>query len=166
MIFWSTQQWLLRVLLPFYAKISTEIAEGFLNKYRYDNATKEKVLELVKIHDTPIELDKIFIKKRMNRLGKDMFLDLLKVKRADNLAQNPEYCWLDKLQRFEEIAKEIIEENCFNLSSLSINGKDLITLGFKGKEIGETLNALLIEVIEEKIPNEKDDLIRRANELK
>lgn len=149
-----------------HAKISTEIAEGFLNKYRYDNATKEKVLELVKIHDTPIELDKIFIKKRMNRLGKDLFLDLLKVKRADNLAQNPEYCWLDKLDKFEEIAREIIEENCFSLSSLRINGNDLIALEFKGKEIGETLNTLLLEVIEEKIPNERETLIKRANKLK
>ena len=149
-----------------HAKISTQIAEGFLNKYKYDNLTKEKVIELVKIHDTPIELDKIFIKKRMNRLGKDLFLDLLKVKRADNLAQNPEYFWLDKLDKFEEIAREIIEENCFTLSSLKINGTDLVNLGFKGKEIGEALNTLLLEVIEEKNPNDKDVLLKRASQLK
>ncbi len=146
-------------------KVSYEIANDFLTKYRFDNATKDKVCELVKIHDTPIELDKIFIKKRMNRLGKDLFFDLLKVKRADNLAQNPECFWLDKLDKMESIAKEIVEENCFTLSALKINGNDLISLGFKGKEIGNTLNLLLKEVIEETLANNKEALIKRANEL-
>ena len=148
-----------------HARVSTEIAEAFLNKYRYDNQTKEKVITLVKIHDTPIELDRVFIKKRMNRIGKDLFFDLLKVKRADNLAQNPEFFWLDKLDKFVTIAKEIIEEDCFTLSSLDIRGSDLIAIGFKGKEIGKTLNLLLNEVIEEKLPNKKEALIERAKKL-
>ncbi|MBO5338696.1 MAG: CCA tRNA nucleotidyltransferase [Clostridia bacterium] len=148
-----------------HARVSTEIAEAFLNKYRYDNQTKEKVITLVKIHDTPIELDRVFIKKRMNRIGKDLFFDLLKVKRADNLAQNPEFFWLDKLDKFVTIAKEIIEEDCFTLSSLDIRGSDLIAIGFKGKEIGNTLNLLLNEVIEEKLPNKKEALIERAKKL-
>ncbi len=148
-----------------HAKISTEIAERFLTEYRFDNATRERVIALVKLHDTPIELDKIFIKKRMNRIGKDLFFDLLKVKRADNLAQSPEYLWIDKLDKMEKIANEIVEENCFTLSALKINGNDLMLLGLKGKKIGEVLNQLLKEVIEEKIPNERESLIKRASEL-
>lgn len=146
-------------------KVSSEIARDFLNKYKYDNFTKERVVQLVKIHDTPIEMDRIFIKKRLNRLGKDAFFDLLKVKRADNLAQNPKYFWLDKLNEMENIAREIVEENEFTLSSLKIDGNDLITLGIKGKKIGEVLNLLLNEVIEEKIPNEREALLKRATKL-
>ena len=146
-------------------KVSSEIAMDFLNRYKYDNFTKERVVQLVKIHDTPIEMDRIFIKKRLNRLGKDAFFDLLKVKRADNLAQNPKYFWLDKLNEMENIAREIVEENEFTLSSLKIDGNDLITLGIKGKKIGEVLNLLLNEVIEEKIPNEREALLKRATKL-
>jgi tRNA nucleotidyltransferase (CCA-adding enzyme) len=146
-------------------KVSADIAKDFLNKYKYDNLTKERVVELVKIHDTPIEMDRIFIKKRLNRLGKDAFFDLLKVKRADNLAQNPEYFWLDKLDKMENIAREIVEENEFTLSSLKISGNDLISLGITGKKIGEALNLLLNEVIEEKIPNQKEALLKRAAQL-
>lgn len=148
-----------------HAKTSTEIAKRFLDEYRFDNATKERVLELVKLHDTPIELDRIFIKKRMNRIGADTFFDLLKVKRADNLAQNPEYFWTDKLDKMEELAKEIEAESCFTLQSLDISGNDLIALGIEGKQIGETLNQLLNEVIEERLSNEKELLIKRANEI-
>lgn len=147
-------------------KVSYEIASGFLNKYRFDNATKERVTTLVKIHDTPIEPDRVLIKKRLNRIGKEMFFDLLKVKRADNSAQNPKFDRTKEINELEKIAKEIIEENCFTLSSLEITGNDLITLGFKGKEIGVALNRLLNEVIEEKLPNKKEALIKRANRLK
>ncbi len=146
-------------------KISAEIAERFLTKYKYDNFTKQRVIQLVKIHDTPIELDRIFIKKRLNRIGRDAFFDLMKVKKADNLAQNPEYFWLDKLAKIENIAREIEENDCFTLASLDITGNDLITLGFKGKKIGDALNLLLKEVIEEKIPNEKSALIKQATNL-
>ena len=149
-----------------HSKISTEIAKKFLDEYRYDNVTKEKVIALVKVHDTPIEMDRVFIKKRMNRMGKDLFFDLLKVKRADNLAQNPEYFWLEKLGDMEKIAKEIEKENCFTLSSLKITGNDLIDLGFKGKEIGDALNKLLDEVIEEKLQNEREALLSKIKEMK
>lgn len=148
-----------------HAGVSVEIAREFLNKYKYDNFTKERVLELVKIHDTPIELDKIFIKKRINRLGADTFFDLLKVKRADNLAQNPAHFWTDKLDKMEEIARNIESENCYTLASLKIGGKEIMELGAQGKKIGETLNLLLNEVIEEKTENEKNALIKRAEEI-
>lgn len=148
-----------------HASVSVEIAREFFSKYKYDSFTKERVLELIKIHDTPIENDKIFIKKRINRIGKDMFFDLLKVKRADNLAQNPEHFWVDKLDEMEKKAQEIVNENCFTLSSLKISGYDLILLGFMGKEIGETLNTLLNEVIEEKTENEKNALLNRAKQI-
>lgn len=148
-----------------HAGVSVEIAREFFNKYKYDNFTKERALELIRIHDTPIELDKIFIKKRISRLGKDTFFDLLKVKRADNLAQNPEHFWTDKLDKMEEIAHEIVSENCFTLASLEVGGREIMELGAQGKKIGETLNLLLNEVIEEKLENEKNALIKRAKEI-
>lgn len=147
-------------------KVSYDIANDFLNKYKFDNFTKERVCELVKLHDTPIDPDRVLIKKRLNRIGKEMFFDLLKVKRADNKAQSPKFNRAKELIELEKIANEIIEENCFTLSSLDITGNDLITLGFKGKEIGNALNILLNEVIEESLENKKEALIKRANKLK
>ncbi len=146
---------------------SAEIAYDYLTKYKYDNFTKNRVHRLVKIHDAPIEPDKVFIKKRINRIGKDCFFDLIKLKRADNLAQNPNRVRMDVIDEIEKIAEEVVNESCFSLKTLSINGSDLIKNGHTpGKNLGVILDILLNEVIEEKIPNEKNVLLKRAEQIK
>ena len=145
--------------------VSAEIVKAFLSKYKYDNFTKNEVYELVKVHDMHTEADKILVKKRLNRLGKTRFLDLIQIQRADNSAQNPEMTKMDHFDALEKLVNEICEESCFDLSKLMINGTDLIRLGIQGKRIGEILKAILDEVIEEKITNEKSCLIKRAKEM-
>ena len=99
-------------------------------------------------------------------MGKDCFFDLIAIKRADNIAQNPNKVRLDIIDEIERIATDVVNENCFTLSSLALNGNDLLNNGFqKGKQIGIILNTLLNEVMEEKIPNEKDALLQRAKEI-
>jgi hypothetical protein len=62
--------------------------------------------------------------------------------------------------KLEEIARQIIEENqCFSLKDLAVNGKDMITLGLKGKYIGLALDELLKAVIEERCSNDKESLL-------
>ena len=146
---------------------SAEIVREYLNKYKYDNYTKSEVYHLVKMHDLPTEADEILIKKRLNRIGKERFLDLLKIQRADNLAQSPALARIEHIDVLEKMAKEIINQSCFNLSNLNIKGSDLINNGFvRGRKIGEILDALLNEVIENKLQNEKNALLERANKLK
>ena len=146
---------------------SAEIAREYLNNYKYDNFTKERVYKLVKIHDSPIELDRIFIKKRINRIGEECFFDLIKIKRADNIAQNPKKVRLDVIDEIENIATDIVNESCISLKTLAINGSDLIKDGHSpGKNLGIILDTLLTEVIEEKLQNEREALLKRANEIK
>lgn len=48
---------------------------------------------------------------------------------------------------------------CYKISQLKVNGDDMKTIGYSGKEIGEVLNFLLSAVIEERTTNEYDALI-------
>jgi tRNA nucleotidyltransferase (CCA-adding enzyme) len=145
---------------------SGEIAHDYLVKYRYDNFTRDRVTKLVKIHDTPIEEDRILIKKRINRMGEECFFDLIELKIADNKAQNPMYTKLDHFEMVKKIANEILNESCFSLKSLAINGSDLIKDGHKpGKNLGAILDIILNEVMEEKLPNEREKLLERAREI-
>lgn len=51
-------------------------------------------------------------------------------------------------------------ENCFAVSDLAISGNDVAEItGKKGREIGETLKELLFAVFDEKVGNNKNDLI-------
>ena len=67
----------------------------------------------------------------------------------------------------EASANEILNENeCLSLKALAINGSDLIKDGHKpGENLGIILDTLLGEVIEEKLPNEREALLKRAREI-
>ena len=58
------------------------------------------------------------------------------------------------------------EEECFSLKDLAVNGKDLMSVGYKaGKELGNALNSLLQLVIDGDCPNEKEKLLQEAESL-
>ncbi len=143
-------------------KKSAEITERIMTRLRFDNDTKNKVVTLVAFHDSPIMVndnvqpDKKRLKKIMSQIGKDLVSDLIHIKYCDNSAQNPEYfCGEEFYKATYEMINEIINnQECFSFKDLKINGNDLISMGFKGKDIGKILNNILDLVIKEKIKNE------------
>lgn len=151
--------------------ISARIASEILKRMRITttegiNGTDLKdVIELIKYHDIMIEPRKKSIRKILSKLdgNKVQFKRLLSVKRADALAQAPDKLEnsLKEIYTIELIFNEVVEEgDCTTLKDLSINGKDLISLGIPvGKEVGTILNKLLEDVINEKLPNEKEELL-------
>jgi len=144
-----------------HAEISMKIADSILSRLKFDNFTKQRVDTLIKYHDVPIEPNEKSVKRWLNKLTPEIFFELLELKRADNLAQNPAY--FDRQQttyKVNEIANKIIAQGeCFSLKDLKIDGKDLIALGIpKGKVIGETLNKLLDFVIDKKLENDYQSL--------
>ncbi len=147
-------------------KKSAEITEKILTRLRFDNDTKNKVVTLVNFHDSPIIIndnilpDKKRLKKIMSQIGKELIFDLIHIKFCDNCAQNPEYFrgndFYDKT--YDMINKILSEQECFSVKDLKINGNDLISMGFKGKEIGQILDSVLDLVINEKIKNETNEI--------
>lgn len=146
-----------------HANVSADMARTILRRFKMDNDTVSRVVGLVKYHDMQIELTDRAVKRAMNKLGEEMFFDLIKVKRADNMGQSMEYRdrqgYYDSL---ENIAKKILDaKECFSLKDLAVNGRDLIDVGITdGKMIGETLALLLEDVLEGKISNEKEELLK------
>lgn len=146
---------------------SVELARQTLNALKCDNATKDAVLTLIKYHDLVIEPTEKHVRSMMGKIGEDMLELLLQLKSADNLAQAPLYH--DRLEQYNEI-RRIMHEikakgECFSLKHLALNGRDIMTLGAKGKDVGRILNTLLELVINGELPNEKEALIKKANKL-
>lgn len=148
--------------------ISAEKADEALLRLRSDTVTRKKVVKLVKVHDTPIEESERIIKKRLRSMGDELFFDLIKLQRADTKGLAPEFHDREKhFDTLEEMARKIIEsEECFSLKSLEINGNDLLKEGFKGREIGSALSSALEAVIDGRLENEKEKLIRFCLENK
>ena len=143
-------------------KKSAEMTEKTLTRLRFDNDTKNKVVTLVSFHDSPIMVndntlpDRKRLKRIMSQIGKDLIFDLIHIKYCDNSAQNPEYFRGENFYSTTyDMINEILEnQECFSIKDLKINGNDLISMGFKGRDIGKILNIILDLVIKEKIKNE------------
>lgn len=142
--------------------LSAKKADEALLRLKSDTKTREKVIKLVKVHDTPIEESERIIKKRLRSMGDELFFDLIKLQRADTKGLAPEFHDREKhFDTLEKMAKEIMEgDECFSLKDLKINGYDLIKEGFGGKEIGDALSCALEAVIDGNIRNEREELIR------
>ncbi|KAJ52610.1 poly(A) polymerase [Clostridium tetanomorphum DSM 665] len=141
---------------------SAEKAREILKRMKYDNKTIEKVYTLIEYHDHEVYSNKS-IRKLLNKIGEELFWDLLKVKEADIKAQNPKF-YEERHKRLLEVQEKLNnilqKKQCFSLKDLAINGKDLIQLGLaQGKEIGKILNELLEKVIENPELNTREKLI-------
>ncbi|MDE6469984.1 MAG: HD domain-containing protein, partial [Eubacterium sp.] len=150
-------------------KISAEYTENALKRLKVSNEIYDRVMYLVPIHDMHIGTDKKKIKKWLTKAGEDRLRDLIEVKRADKLAQNPQMTAeeLKNLDVTQSTLDEIIEEGePFAVKDLAVNGNDIMSFGLKGKQVGTVLNILLDKVIENDLPNDKESLIRYVRDLK
>lgn len=149
-----------------HGRVSANMTDKIMKRLRFDNDTREKVVELVYYHDATFEVGKKYIKRWLNKIGEEQFRRLLNVRRADIKAQadiNQE-TRLQKIDNIGYILEEVLQDDeCFSLKNLAVNGKDLITIGYKpGKEIGKVLNNLLDSVISGEYINEKEKLLEIA----
>ena len=145
-------------------------ADMLSKRLKLSTLQREQVLTLVREHDCEIALNTRVIKRMLSRIGSENFDKLLIVKksdRADHVFLKGSKYDLD-FEAIKQLKDEVIaSEQCFKITDLAINGKDIMNvLKIKpSKEIGLILHALLNEVLDEKIENNHDILIARAIEL-
>ena len=146
---------------------SADIAMEILRRFSFSSDFVNDVVRLIKYHDVRFEKLRLHIKRLLMELTEEDFRNLLTIQRCDIMAQS-EYIREEKLERIDFIEKEfeaVLEENsCLNLKGLAVNGNDIMTLGISGKKVGAVLEYLLTQVVEDKVSNQKNELIRCAEE--
>lgn len=154
--------------------ISVEIAEEILKRLKYSNEIIDETLWLVKYHDNDYIPNKKYVRKMLGKAGnlgkdsKEMLGLLLKLRRADVLGQS----YMKRQERLaevdilEDILRDFeVENDCFTLKQLNLNGNDLMEMGMKpGKEMGVILNDLLEKVMNEELENNKEILVKFVRE--
>ncbi len=143
--------------------LSAAIAREFLKEYRYDNKTTELVLRLISVHDLRVEPTLPMVRKLIYQVGPDLFPDYLDFILADNRGKGaPAYEEFDPRYRGTLAAyKEIkARQDPLGLKDLAVNGGDLKARGMApGKAMGDVLQAMLLDVLEEPAHNNKEYLL-------
>ncbi|MCQ2463172.1 MAG: tRNA nucleotidyltransferase, partial [Clostridia bacterium] len=143
-------------------KISASLAAEAFSRLKSDKKTAETVCTLVMHHDAPLPDSEKLIKRRLRQFGEENFFRLIEVHKADTAALNPEFTKgrAEELETIRLKTQEILlHRQCFCLKDLAVNGNDVQSAGYSGREIGEALEKLLSAVTDGRLPNERGALI-------
>lgn len=144
---------------------SSKIAKSVLSRFAYPSAVIAIICKLIEYHDFRFEKPRLHLKRTLTKLSEDEIRKLLVIQRCDALAQS-EYLREEKLSHIDVVEKELDallrENSCIKLKDLAVNGNDILALGAKNKLIGKVLEHLMNLVIEEKLPNSRDELLIEA----
>lgn len=147
-----------------HGKVSADMTDGIMRRLKFDNNTREKVVQLVYYHDASFEVRKKYVRRWLNKIGVDQFKRLLALRRADIMGQS-ELNRDERLQKLDSVnkcLKEVLAEKpAFSVKDLEIDGKDVMKYMMMDEcpEVGYWLKHILKMVIDGDLQNNRDDLI-------
>ena len=145
------------------------MTQDILRRMRYDNETIAHVAKLVALHNRHPSLTEKSVRRLLHAVGDRLLPDLLRLQWADAHAkglpvETETEAYFEQLKALCE--KEMHSTTAYTLKMLAVNGNDLMAVGIpKGTQLGRILNALLEDVMQGTLPNEKDVLLSAALEL-
>lgn len=145
--------------------VSARMTETILKRLHFDNKTLKHIVSLVRYHDNKMTKD-IDIKMMLSKSDMDFFRELIILQKADNKAHYPEF--INDPSYYDELLNKAEEfsSSALHLSDLRVSGDDLIKIGITGPDVGKSLGKALKMVLEEKLDNNKEDLLKYIRTLK
>ncbi|EKE04841.1 MAG: hypothetical protein ACD_19C00429G0001 [uncultured bacterium] len=147
--------------------VSTRIAENIADRLKFSSKEKDKFAKLVRFHQFTVDENQTdsAIRRFITNVGLEYVEDMLALRVADRLGGGAsETSW-----RLEDFKKRLVEvqKQPFAIKDLKINGKDVMEkLNLKpGPKVGEILEKLFNEVVENKLPNERESLLESLFQL-
>ncbi|MDE7444455.1 MAG: CCA tRNA nucleotidyltransferase [Lachnospiraceae bacterium] len=150
--------------------LSEKMTRDILKRLKFDNDTIYMTTNLVRYHDYDVEPRPKYVRRAIMKIGEDVFPLLFDIKLADIKAQSV-YMRKEKVEKLEavrQVYEEVVaQKQCVSLKTLAVTGKDLMReIGMQpGPEIGLILKKLLDLVIEDPSLNEREILIKAAEEF-
>ena len=132
-------------------KLASRDMEFTLSSLKISNSAKDYCSAFKFLEDNMKECTKAAIKNVLNCSDISLISDFVEYKKIIEK---------EDLSDYLKSAQSIIEnKEPYKISHLDITGEDLLELGYKGKEIGKTLELLRKKVIEDETLNQKNLLI-------
>lgn len=128
-------------------------ADHLNKRLKFSNTLCKELEQLCILNKELVSPDKVILKKALAKTDIQAILNYLEYLK---IIKN------EDITKYKENLNEIIKNNePYLISHLAVDGDDLIKLGFKGTEIGITLNKLLKLVIFEPTLNNRTKLLER-----
>ncbi len=147
---------------------SSKIAQLISDRLRFSNDQKDKFYRLVRWHQFTVDEHQTdsAIRRFIVNVGKENISDMLALRTGDRLGGGArETSW-----RLEEYKKRIeeVQVQPFSIPDLKINGRDVMEIKKvpSGRLVGEYLQILFDEVVENKVVNEREALLERLNTIR
>ena len=149
--------------------ISAAMADDMLRRLKFDNKTRESVVQLIEYHDATLVPSGKHVKRWLNKLGEEQFRRLLSVKMGDAKAHNPKTAqhFINDVIETRKVLEDVLaKEQCFSMKDLAVRGQDILALGVRqGPKVGKILDELLGLVIEGELSNDREMLIGEAYKM-
>jgi len=147
--------------------VGAKIAKRIADRLKFSNKEKDKLYRLVRYHQFTVDERQTdsAIRRFIRKIGLEDIQDMLDLRVGDRLGGGArETSW-----RLEEFKKRLIEvqKQPFTVRDLKIDGRDVMKILniSPGPKIGKVLQKLYDEVVEKKLPNEKEPLIQKLKEI-
>ena len=144
--------------------VGADMARDILTRMKLPVKLIDTVVEIIKKH---MILYKDITDKKFNKLLSEMGYDnlwrLIEHSIADNSSKNNEVVSTEN-DLHERLKRAVEKQMQVTVNDLAVNGKDLIELGFTGKEIGEIKKELLDKYLSEEIQNNKEEMLEYVKE--
>ena len=144
--------------------VGADMARDILTRLKLPLKLIDIVAEIIKKHMILYRdvTDKKF-NKLLSEMGYDNLWRFIEHSNADNESKNNEVVSTEN-DLHERLKRAVEKQMQVTVNDLAINGKDLIELGFTGKEIGEIKKELLDKYLSEEIQNEKEEMMEYVKE--
>jgi len=143
-----------------------EITQTILKRLKYDGQTIKNVSNLVGSHMTRYaKLRSSSLKQLIKQVGENNLDRMYELQKADILGSAPpfDFSELEKMQ--QEIDNILDTKQPLTIKDLAVNGDDLVTIGYTaGIMMGETLQKLLLIVLENPEQNQRELLLEMARD--
>ena len=146
---------------------SAKIAQNIAERLRFSNEQKDKFVRLVRWHQFSVDEHQTdsALRRFIKNVGVENLEDMLALRVGDRLGGGAkETSW--RLEEFKQRLLEV-QQQPFAIPDLKISGKDVMEIKKinSGPLVGKYLQALFDEVVEKNLPNERETLIKRLDDL-
>lgn len=148
--------------------VSTKIAINIADRLKFSAKEKDKFVKLVRFHQFTVDERQTdsAIRRFLRNIGLENVEDMLHLRVADRLGGGAsETSW-----RLEEFKKRLLEvqKQPFSIKDLKINGRDVMEVlcTGPGPKVGKILEEIFNQVVENKLPNEREVLLQKLIKFK